>query len=404
MNARAPSPWTVPLALALAGLVPTSSAAQELKLEASVRPRTEGRAAGEVDLFFTSMRTQLGLRGALSRDARLFVQLQDARFWGGSSYGFDPVADAFDLYQGFFELGHRGESVLWTRVGRQEMDLANGRLIGYPEWSQFGRTFDGLRTTLRVAEGTVVDGFGLQLRESSAAEDAGDASLWGIWGVHTLEGGGSVQLFWIHDRDGDDPETGRSTFGGYHDGALGPLAVTLEGAWQTGTVRGRDLRDTYLLAGVLTLPLSRERGSVSLGYDRYSGAAAPAEGSTQAFSDLFGRNHRFLGFVDLFSDIPEDTEGRGLQDFRGRFRWLLPWDGEVGLAVHHFRVVDAGQRDSSRLADEVDLTLFWPDLTDGTFGVLAGISWAGLGEAGQSIGIAPGDVFFGYLMVQASAF
>lgn len=392
------------LALAALGLGPGAGAGQTLTLEASVRPRTEGRTAGDDRQFFTSMRTQLGLRGALSQDARLFVQLQDARFWGGSRYGFDPVADAFDLYQGFFELGHRGESVLWTRVGRQEMDLANGRLIGYPEWSQFGRTFDGVRTTLRVGDGTVVDGFGMQLRESQAADAAGDASLWGIWGVHTLDRGGSLQLFWIHDRDGDDPETGRSTAGVYHDGTLGPLDLTLEGAWQTGTVAGQELRRTYLLAGGLTLPLARDRGAVSLGYDRYSGAAAPADGTSQAFSDLFGRNHRFLGFADLFGDIPRDTEGRGLQDFRTRLAWLLPWDGQVGVTLHHFRVADSGGLESGRLADEVDLTVFWPNLTEGTFGVLAGISWAGLGEAGTSVGIAPGDVFFGYLMVQASAF
>ena len=247
-----------------------------------------------------------------------------------------------------------------------------------------------------------MDGFGVQLRESAAAVDAGDATFWGLWGSHAWGDGGSVQLFWIHDRDGDDPETRRNTWGLYQEGGLGPVAATIEAAWQTGTARGDRLRNSYLLAGDVRLPLARERGSVALGYDRYSGAADPGDGVTEAFSDLFGRNHRFLGFADLFNEIPQDTRGRGLQDFRARLEWDLPFEGAVGLTLHHFRLADADRLDSGGLADEVDLTLFWPGLVDGAFAVLGGVSWAGLSEVGETLNLAPGDVWFGYLMVRAA--
>lgn len=396
------------LACALLGSLPLPGAGQdltrELRLEASVRPRTEARSAGELDVFFTSMQTRLALAAAIARDARLFVQIQDARVWGGSRYGFDPSPEALDLHQGFFEVGHRGESVLWSRVGRQIMDLANGRLIGDPEWAQTSRSYDGVRTTVRLRQGTLIDGFGVQLRESAAALEAGDATLWGIWGSQDLPAGGSVQLFWLHDRDGDDPETARSTVGVYQDGTLGPVDLTLEGAWQFGEVQGLGLEGAYLLAGALTLPFADWGGAVALGYDRYSGDASPADGTSRAFSDLFGRNHRFLGFLDLFRDIPRDTDGRGLQDFRVQLRGPLPWEGRVELAGHQFRVADTGELTSGRLADEVDLTLFWPAVMGGAFAVIGGGGWAGLGGAGEALAVAPGDVLFGYLMVQAAVF
>ena len=398
-----PASRVVGLTVLLSGLLSGSVVGQQASWEAGVRPRTEARSAGEVDVFFTSMRTQVGLRAALSTDLRLFVQVQDARFWGGTR-NFDQSADALDLFRGYFELGHRGESVLWTRVGRQTLDYANGRLVGDPEWSQFGRSFDGVRTTVRIGEGTLLDGFGMQLRESFVAGDRGEATLWGIWGAHAFPGGRSLQLFWIRDQDAGEPDTARNTFGLYHDGSLGPLVLRVEGAWQTGQAQELELRDAYLIAGALTLPLPQRRGQLAVGYDRYSGAANPEEGSTQAFSDLFGRNHRFLGFADIFFDVPRNTGGQGLQDFRVQLRWGVPWEGLVGLAVHHFRVADAGALDSGRLADEVDLTLNWPGLMDGTFGVLGGVSWAGLGGAGKALNIAPGDIFFGYLMVEAAVF
>lgn len=395
--------WVASLALLLLASEPGAAVGQEVSWEAGVRPRSESRSAGELDVFFSSMRTQVGLRAALATDLRIFVQFQDARLWGGTE-SFDRSADALDLYRGYFELGHRGESLLWTRVGRQTMDYANGRLVGDPEWSQFGRTFDGVRTTVRLGEGTVVDGFGMQLREARVAGERGEATLWGVWGAHSFGADRSLQLFWLRDRDAGEAETARNTVGLYHDGGLGLLELRVEGAWQTGTAQGMELRSAYLLAGALALPVFEARGRVALGYDRYSGAADPGEGVSEAFSDLFGRNHRFLGFADLFFDIPRNTEGRGLQDLRAQLQWMVPWEGQVQLAVHHFRLVDAEGLDSGRLANEVDLTAAWSGLMDGAFDVLGGLSWVGLGGAGETLTIAPGDVFFAYLMVEAALF
>ncbi|HSM05462.1 MAG TPA: alginate export family protein [Longimicrobiales bacterium] len=388
-----------------AGAVATSApaAGQDVSWEASVRPRTETRDLGELETFFTSMQTRLGLAAALGADVRLYAQLQDVRFWGGASRVPSASANAFDLHQGFFELGHRGESTLWTRVGRQEMEFGNGRLVGAPEWSQTGRSFDGVRGAVTLGEHTVVDGFGMQLRESLVAPDQGDAVLWGAWGTHTFPGHGELSLFWLHDRDGDDPEIARSTVGVHHTGSLGPATVRLEGAWQGGEVRGVDLSGAYMVAASLGTALLQGRGSLEVGYDRYSGDASPEAGETGAFDDPYGRNHRFFGFADLFLDIPVQTDGRGIQDIRVRAEWGLPHDGRLQMDLHHFRVTDGTGLESGELANEVDLTAAWSGLMEGFVGIQAGASWAGIGGAGDVLlELVTDDVWFGYAMVQVA--
>ena len=378
--------------------------AQDVTWEASVRPRGEGRdLGGPTEAFYTSMRTRMALRAGLGADVRLYVQLQDTRFWGGRSLTFDGSADAFDLHQGWFELGHRGRSVLWTRVGRQEMEFGNGRLIGAPEWSQLGRAFDGVRAAVRLGEHTVLDGFGSELRESFVAFDESDATLWGLWGRRELPGYGEVSLFWLHDRDGNDPETRRSTLGVYHVGRVGPGTVRIEGAWQGGEVQGLDLRNTYMVAASLGAPLLDGRADLEVGYDRYSGSADPGPGRTEAFDDPYGRNHRFFGFADIFVNIPVQTAGRGIQDIRTRAGWGLPRNGRLQLDLHHFRVADARGLDSGTLANEVDLTVFWRGLMEGWVGVQAGASWADIDSAGDLLLDRIEDaVWVGYAMVEVA--
>ncbi len=384
-------------------LVAWPARAQDLTWEASVRPRAEGRDLGESQASYTSMRTRLALRAGLGADVRLYVQLQDTRFWGARSLGFDGSADAFDLHQGWFELGHRGESVLWTRVGRQEMEFGNGRLIGAPEWSQLGRAFDGVRAAVRLGEHTVLDAFGSELRESFLAVQEGDATLWGFWGRRELPDYGEINLFWIHDRDGNDPRTRRSTLGLYHVGRMGAATLRLEGAWQGGDVRGLELQNAYMVAASVGAPLLEGRGDLEAGYDRYSGSADPGTGRTAAFDDPYGRNHRFFGFADLFVNIPVQTAGRGIQDVRARAGWGLPRSGRLQMDLHHFRVTDARNLDSGTLANEVDLTVSWRGLMEGWVGVQAGASWADVGDAGDVLLERVSDqVWFGYAMVEVA--
>lgn len=383
-------------AMALAAPV----AAQQMTWSGSVRPRFEAREVDGGDSpYFTGMETRLGLARALGTDARIFLQVQDVRLWGEERSTLDSSAEAFDLSQGYLELGHRGASPLWLRVGRQEMEFAEGRLVGANPWRLGRRHFDGVRGAWAAFDGTVVDFFGMQTRESESSPAASDAAFFGVWSETSLGAGRSLQLFALHDRDENGAGTSRTTAGAYYLGSAGIVTYRAEGAFQGGEAGGDDV-SAWMAAARITAPLFQGRGDASISYDRYSGDASPEPGESGAFSDLFGRNHPFFGLADLFPDPPSNTGGRGLQDIAFRFGWKVLEDGRIGLDLHRFLVTDGEGLDDSTLADEVDLTFTWPAMEG--IDVLSGLSWVGLADSGAALGVSSGDIVFGYLQLRAA--
>jgi hypothetical protein len=384
--------------MALATAAPM--AAQQINWGGSVRPRFEARDVdGSDSRFFTGMETRVSLARALGTDARIFIQVQDVRLWGEERSTFDSSADAFDLSQGYLELGHRGVSPLWLRAGRQEMEFAEGRLVGTNPWRLGRRSFDGVRGAWAALDGTVVDFFGMQLRESEATPVTSDAAFFGVWSETSLGGGRSLHLFALHDRDERQASTARTTLGTYYTGSTGIVTYRAEGAYQTGEAAGLDV-SAWMLAARVGAPVFQGRGDVHASYDYYSGDAAPATGESGAFSDLFGRNHPFFGEADLFGDVPGATNGRGLQDISVGLGWNVLDEGRLTVALHQFLVADDQGLAGSTLADEVDLRLGWPVMTG--IDLLTGGAWVSLAESGEAVGLASGNVLFGYVQLRAA--
>jgi hypothetical protein len=410
--------------LAAAALAATSSPsfAQSVDWSGGIRPRFEIRALDDGPTpTFTSMRTRIDLRAEVNPFARVFVQVQDARLWGDETGVRDGSADQLDLHQAYLDVGHRGESPLFLRAGRQEAEWAEGRLVGIPVFSQIGNAYDGVLAAIRLGERGMLDLFGYQLRESQAPIHSSDRALFGAWAAVPLgavegrAGGasrgtsGSLQLFALHDRDNVEAATRRTTLGLYLLGDLGPLSARLEGALQRGDLRGLDLSADMINARV-TLPVHDGAGDITLWYDRYSGDAdafATDGAPTGAFDDLFGRNHRFFGFADLFGDVPTATRGRGIQDLALRVGWGVLDGGRLGVDLHRFLVTDDAGLSGATLADELDLSLRLPTGWSGWtgwagFDVLAGVSAVWAGEAGRAVGAVPGDQLYGYLQLDVA--
>lgn len=81
---------------------------------------------------------------ALDRVA-VVLQAQDSRRFGEESSVADGSADALDMHQAFLELRRPGRTTVGLRLGRQEVALADERLVGRRPWSQVGNSFDGVR-------------------------------------------------------------------------------------------------------------------------------------------------------------------------------------------------------------------------------------------------------------------
>ncbi|MBT8336936.1 MAG: alginate export family protein [Gemmatimonadetes bacterium] len=408
-----PALWTMAIAVA-ATAIPLS--AQDVDWSGGIRPRFEARAFDDGPTpTFVSMRTRIELRAVVNPYARIFVQVQDARLWGDETGVKDGSADQLDLHQAYLDVGHRGESPLFLRAGRQEAEWAEARLVGTPTFSQIGNAYDGVLAAIRLGERGMLDLFGYQLREAEAPIHSSDRALFGAWAelpLGTAEGSaggasegptGSLQLFALHDRDNlDRRATRRTTLGAYLLGDLGPLSARIEGALQRGDLQGFDL-SADMLNGRVTLPVFERRGDLTIWYDRYSGDAdafATDGAPTGAFDDLFGRNHRFLGFADLFGDVPAATRGRGIQDVALRLGWGVLDGGRLGADLHRFLVTDDAGLAGGTLADELDLFLRLPTTWTG-FDLLAGVSAVWAGDAGRALGAVPSDQFYGYLQLDA---
>lgn len=348
---------------------------------------------------FTGMRTRVQGLFPLSGEVRVFAQLQDVRRWGEETSTVDGSAEGLDMHQAFLEAGQRGESALWTRVGRQEIEFSDGRFLGIAPWNNFGRTFDGARLAARAGSATVLDALVVQLRESSTDPSVSEAVLMGLWSRTEFGTDRVLEAFVLHDTDDGPAPTGRTTVGSELRGSSGPVSWRVQGAWQTGEFQGLDL-SAWMAAGTIRVPVADDRGSVALWYDHYSGDADPGPGSTAGFDDLFNRNHLFLGFADLFTGSAADTGGRGLRDAAVKLGWSLPLGTRVGLDLHRFLVADDTGLAEAALLDEVDLTLTVPVL-EGTNVILGG-SWADLTDTGVALGVSPGDVLFGYAWLEAT--
>lgn len=388
------------LALIIALLAPDPAWA-EVQISGNIRPRAEARSFEEgAGLEFSSMRTRVNVQAPINAHARFFGQFQDTRLFGEEVSTQDGSADQFDLHQGFFELGVEGRSPLWLRIGRQEMEIAEGRLIGIPVWSQVGRSFDGIRAATPLGGWGTAHAFAFQVQEESSQLQTRDGELWGGWIDVPMEDH-RIHAYLIQDDQSREATTERRTIGTHAEGQVGRFGYRVEAAWQGGEVLGEELSANFL--GVWArVPSGLADGDVTLWYDRYSGSAEPGPGGefTSAFSDLYGRNHRILGFADLFANIESDTRGRGLQDLALRFGWPALDGGRIGLDVHRFVVTDDAGLADAHLADEVDLRFNLPTMEG--IQMIAGVSQVWAGDGGRALGVVAVDQSFAYLMLTAS--
>jgi hypothetical protein len=79
---------------------------------------------------------------------KVFVQSQDSREFFKNQVPAPPYQSTWDLRQAYGELGDMEKGFFALRVGRQEINLGEERLVGSSNWTNTARTFDAARLTL----------------------------------------------------------------------------------------------------------------------------------------------------------------------------------------------------------------------------------------------------------------
>jgi hypothetical protein len=422
---------TTAVAFALAGVSSTGWAqSQPVRGDSSrlaittygeVRTRSEWDrplAATSTD-FFTLMRSRLGVRIVPSSSAKIVMEMQDSRVLGDAT---SSARQSFDLHQGYLELTTPlAGRALQIRAGRQEIALANERLVGAVGWSNFGRAFDGLRLSMTSKNATTwtADLFGATLEERGRhfgpdrAAPTQDHTLGGVYLTRALNKAGTAraELTGLLDVG--------SGYRVFHDArrstvdlrlrhaSLHGLRFELEGALQSG--RQHVVIDSVhnpqdvgaWLAGVRigNAATSSSPLAIVIGADVLSGDNAARDGRYSAFSTLYGTNHPFYGLIDLVGDPAATTRERGLQDVFAQADIRFTDKLRVHTEVHHMQLATGSNRSLGWEADAV-LPLQISDLARIDLGYSA--FRAGTGAADVGLGTAGRFQHWAYVQLRAS--
>jgi hypothetical protein len=112
-------------------------------------------------------------------------QVQDARLWWKNTKPYaPPYQDTFDLRLASVEFGDSEKQPVALRVGRQEINLGEERLVGSSSWTNTARTFDAARLTLRTGRYRV-DAFAASpvvLQDGNVGDHVPGNNLHGLYG------------------------------------------------------------------------------------------------------------------------------------------------------------------------------------------------------------------------------
>jgi len=372
----------------------------EIRVFGQVRPRIEGRTPVEEDWnAFTSMRVRAGVEAELEGDVRIVIQFQDVRLFGEETNTLsDFQADNLDLHQGFIEFTDVPSVGGRFKVGRQELILGEQRLVGAVNWTQQGRSFDGLRYTTPGDRDVKLDLFFMKVREESAPTHEYETTFVGAYGSASFGEAGSLDLFGFLTTDGREGNGSEVTLGGLWRAEAGPVDFRLEGSIQRGERLGTEV-SAYMVGVRAGVDLTEELNA-TLWFDQLSGDSDPLDGEIGVFNTLFATNHAFYGSADYFLNIPEHTGGLGLQDAAVKFRFTLSPTAALSLDLHSFRTDQEGNLSCRALANEVDLSL--SKRLYGGLTASAGYSFVQAREGIKDLGRLDENAHWMFVMLDAS--
>lgn len=375
------------------------------------------------DTWFLN-RVRLGMKISPTPFLTLYLQGQDAREWDSDrpnvigSLGAEGD-DPFDLRQGYIELGNPKKQ-LSLKAGRQILLYGDERLVGPLDWANQGRTFDALKLHYQT-EKWWVDAFVSSVvrftdgdfNESDwlDSSDTRHQTFSGIYFSTTAIGSQTTDFYVFHlDEDYAAGETSFFTFGTRMKSdpkAFHGWDYETEMALQTGDVKGKDLQSfAGHWGGGYTFQNLPWKPRAGVEYNYATGDSNPADGDVETFQNLFPTNHKFYGYMDVFSwqnmhNAAITLSAAPTKSLKAMLDYQMFWIADSHDAWYRangttmVRPINAAA--DSFAGSEVDLTLVWKATKNLT--VQAGYSHFFAGDFLSATG-ASDDADFGYLSAQ----
>lgn len=388
----------------------------------------------------------------------VYVQGQDSREFHSDRPDYPGFMgaegdDSFDLRQAYAEITFSKPVSL--KVGRQVLSYGDERLIGGFDWNNIGRTFDAAKLHIQqelwwadlFAASVVVPERGSYNQSDlfNGNETDRDQVFSGLYVSTTAIPIQTTDVYLLHlhentsrfaalpnndtnfftlgfrvkSKPGAFARTeaqpdGKSTADGKSIPAPAPAPKAIgfdydaEVAFQRGEVRGLDLTAAAVHAGVGYTFDYAWKPRIGAEYNFASGDENPLDEDIETFQNLFPTNHKFYGYMDLFS-------WQNMQNPALTFRFSPLKNVTVGLDAHAFWVVSnedswyrangvTAVRPLNREADsyagsELDLTITWKPVKQ--LALLFGYSHFWAGDYLKATG-ASDDADFGYIQAELS--
>ncbi len=343
-------PTKITALLALLFLITNANA--QLTLDAELRPRFEYRHGfktlfpdNEEPAAFVSQRTRLNA-GFITEKLNFYLSFQDVRVWGDVPQLNNADKNGIGIHQAWGEVLINENFSL--KLGRQEIVYDDHRIMGSVGWAQQARSHDA--ALIKYNDEKIKFNLGFAFNQ-----DAENVTGTTLTTPRTYK---SIQYAWLHKdwqhfqasflflnngmqfidvADSDNNETRYSqTVGSHLKYKLGAVGLISNGYYQFG----KDVANNDLSAYLLALEANYKPSqpwTLTLGAELQSGNdnGSPSDGDNNAFTPLYGTNHKFNGFMDYFY-VGNHANNIGLWDMYAKAKLALNQKSNLAFALHNF--------------------------------------------------------------------
>jgi hypothetical protein len=267
--------------------------------------------------FFASQRSRLNFSYEQPK-FKFLTSIQDVRVWG--QYGQSSLTGTLNVFEAYAEVAVLEN--FSVKMGRQKIELDNGRLFSAANWSQLGRTHDGIdliykKNKIETELFTAFNQMDEHIFETSYSPTL--FNNYKMLNLHYLKAklNENFTMTTINAADSFESKTNpntlytRATSGGRIEFEKNNLYLTFNSFYQYGQLQSGAKITAYYFQPEIRY--KSKKWTTTLGAEILSGddATNPSE-TSKSFVPLYGVAHRFMGNMDYFTSFPKDVKNGGL--------------------------------------------------------------------------------------------
>ncbi len=284
-----------------------------LQFSGEERMRMEGYSAGGFKPansdYYLLQRFRVNMKIQPVWWLKIIVQSQDAREFYKGGTPATPYQDTWDLRQAYAEIGDMEKGFFALRVGRQEINLGEERLVGSSDWTNAARSFDAARLRLhhKKFRADIFASSVVVISPTQIGAVAPGNNLYGLYGgMDNVIPNATIEpyVLWRSQSDVKSELAGIGTSDEKITGTrwVGTLPRGFDYNTDVAMERGSLVKDTIRAwAGHFALgwkaPLPWSPRSVAE-YNYASGSGSSKDGSHNTFDQLYATAHDKYGLAD----------------------------------------------------------------------------------------------------------